>query len=90
MPLRRRNPWIFVFIIVLGAIVGSAVGHILGIVLPQGAVKTVFLKALTVGIPTFTLNLAILKLTFGFVLHINLVTVIFIILLAYLLRWFYW
>lgn len=90
MPLRRRNPWIFVFIIVLGAIVGSAVGHILGIVLPQGAVKTVFLKALTVGIPTFTLNLAIIKLTFGFVLNINLVTVIFIILLAYLLRWFYW
>jgi hypothetical protein len=90
MPLRRRNPWIFVVIIVLGAIVGSAIGHILGIVLPQGAVKTVFLKALTVGIPTITLNLAILKLTFGFMLHINLVTVIFIILLAYLLRWFYW
>jgi hypothetical protein len=90
MPLRRRNPWIFVFIIVLGAVVGSTVGHILGIVLPQGAVKTVFLKALTVGIPTLTLNLAILNLTFGFMLHINLVTIIFIILLAYLLRWFYW
>ncbi len=90
MPLRKKNPWIFVFIIILGAIVGSTVGHILGIVLPQGAAKTVFLKALTVGIPTFTLNLAIVKLTFGFVLHINLVTVIFIILLAYILRWFYW
>jgi hypothetical protein len=90
MALRRRNPWIFVFIIVLGAIVGSAIGHILGIVLPQGAVKTVFLKALTVGIPTFTLNLAILNLTLGFMVHINLVTVIFIVLLAYLLRWFYW
>ena len=90
MPLRRKNPWIFVFIIILGAIVGSGIGHVLGIILPQGAVKTVFLKALSVGIPTFTLNLAIINLTFGLTLNINLVTVIFIVLLAYLLRWFYW
>jgi membrane protein YqaA with SNARE-associated domain len=90
MPLRKKNPWVFVFIIILGAIVGTTIGHILGIVLPPGAVKTVFLKAITVGIPTFTLNLAIINCTFGLMLNINLVTVIFIILLAYLLRWLYW
>lgn len=88
--MRRKNPWIFVFIIILGAIVGSGLGHIMGIVLPQGAVKTVFLKALSVGIPEFHLNLAIINLTFGLTLNINLVTIIVIVLMSYLLRWFYW
>lgn len=90
MVLRKKNPWIFVFIIIIGAIVGSALGHILGIILPEGAVKKVFLQSLSVGIPEFHLNLAIISLTFALTLNINLVTIIGIILLAYLLRWFYW
>jgi len=90
MGLRRKNPWIFIFIIVLGAIVGSAIGHTLGLVLPQGAVKQIFLKSLSVGIPQFHLNLAIIGLTFGLTLNVNLITVIGIILMAYILRWFYW
>ncbi|MCK4233481.1 DUF4321 domain-containing protein [candidate division WOR-3 bacterium] len=90
MPLRKRTPWIFIFIIILGAITGSALGHILGIILPEGAVKKVFLESLSVGIPTIILDIAIIKLTFGLTLNINLVTIIVIILMAYLLRWFYW
>jgi membrane protein YqaA with SNARE-associated domain len=90
MVLRKKNPWVFVFMIILGAIVGSALGHVLGFILPEGAVKTVFLEALKVGIPNFTLNLAIIQLTFGFTLNINIVTVIVIVLMAYILRWFYW
>jgi len=90
MALRRKNPWIFIFIIILGAIVGSALGHILGIILPQGAVKQVFLKSLSVGIPEFHLNLAIISLVFGLTLNINLVTVIVVVFMAYILRWFYW
>ncbi|GAH75895.1 unnamed protein product, partial [marine sediment metagenome] len=72
------------------AIVGSAFGQILGIILPEGAVKKVFLESLSVGIPEFHLNLAIISLTFGLTLKVNLVAIIVIILLAYLLRWFYW
>jgi len=90
MALRRKNLWIFVFIIIIGAVVGSALGHILGVVLPNGAVKKVFLKSISVGIPEFHINLAIISLAFGFTLEINLITIIGIILLAYLLRWFYW
>ncbi len=90
MVLRRKNPWIFVFIIILGAIVGSAIGHILGLVLPEGAVKQVFLKSISVGIPEFHLSLAIIGITFGLTLNINLITIIGIILMAYILRWFYW
>lgn len=90
MPLRRKKPWIFIFIIILGAIVGSAFGQILGIILPEGAVKKVFLESLSVGIPEFHLNLAIISLTFGLTLKVNLVAIIVIIFMAYLLRWFYW
>jgi len=90
MALRRKNPWIFVFIIILGAVVGSALGQILGMVLPEGAVKKVFMKSVAVGIPEFHLDLAIIGLTFGLTLSVNLITIIIIILMAYLLRWFYW
>lgn len=88
--MRRKRPWIFFLIIIIGAIVGSALGHIFGIVLPEGAVKKVFLQSLSVGIPEFHLNLAVISLTFGLTLSVNLVTAIAIILMGYILRWFYW
>jgi hypothetical protein len=66
-------------IVVIGALLGTMVGELLGAYLPQGAVKNFFLKSITFGLEPASLNLHILVLTFGLLLKINVVTVIGII-----------
>jgi hypothetical protein len=66
-------------IVVIGALLGTMVGELLGAYLPDGAVKSFFIKSITFGLDPATLNLHILALTFGLVLKINVVTIIGII-----------
>ncbi|MGD8717674.1 MAG: DUF4321 domain-containing protein [Candidatus Zixiibacteriota bacterium] len=66
-------------IVVIGALLGTMVGELLGAYLPDGAVKNFFIKSITFGLDPATLNLHILALTFGLVLKINVVTIIGII-----------
>lgn len=72
----------------LGLLLGSAVGEILGYFLPDSPVKKVFVLGFTYVFPPATLNLIILSLTFGFSIKANVVSVLFVLLLAHLLKWF--
>lgn len=67
---------------------GHVIGEVLMLILPKGPVKELFLKVVDFGIPTFTINLAIVKFTFGLVFSFNLMAVIFIFLMIYLLSKF--
>ena len=85
--MRRKSLGFIIFIIVIGALVGSALGEVLGLVLPAGVVKDFFLKSATASIGPGTLDIILLTFTIGFSLKLNITGVIGIVIAAYALRW---
>ena len=85
--MRRKSLGFIIFIIVLGALVGSALGEVLGLILPVGVVKDFFLKSATASIGPGTLDIILLTFTIGFSLKLNITGVIGIVIAAYALRW---
>lgn len=77
-----RSPgWqILLLLLVVGGIIGSWIGQALVKVWPG---LIVLGQAQAVGIPTFTLNLDVVALSFGFMLHISAFTLLGFVL-AYL------
>lgn len=85
--MRKKSlGWILV-IILLGALIGSALGEVLALILPQGVVKEFFLRSASFSVGPATLNLIILTFTLGFSLKINVIGVLGIGFASYLLRW---
>ena len=73
----------------LGVVLGSVVGELIGMLLPEGAmIGDLFRmgKEFQVG-PVF-LDLIVFTFTAGFCLKVNLVSVLGIVLVAFLLRWY--
>ncbi len=88
MPLRKRVA-VVVVVILLGAMLGSAFGQIIGKILPEGHVKTFFLKSVPVGFRTVHVDLAVFTFDIGFMLRLNIISIVGVVVLAYLLRWVY-
>jgi hypothetical protein len=84
---RRSFHWVF-FAILVGMLIGSAVGEVLSLVLPDGVVKEFFLRSVSFGLSPFTIDLVLITLTFGLTLTLNIVGVIGIIIAVYILRWY--
>ena len=85
--MRKKSiGWILV-IILLGALIGTTLGEVLALILPQGVVKDFFLRSAEFGVGPATLNLVILTFTLGFSIKLNVISVIGIGIAAYLLRW---
>ena len=76
-----------VYTITLGAILGTLVGEILGLILPEGVVKQFFLLSKTISVGPGTLNIILLKLTLGISITLNVISLIGIAIAYYLLRW---
>ncbi len=87
MRLKFSVGW-FIFAIILGALIGSALGEAIGIVLPDSVVKEFFLRSASFGMGPTTLNLALFTLTFGFTFKLNVIGVIGIFLATYIFRWY--
>jgi hypothetical protein len=85
---RRRSFGIFMLWLIAGAVIGSVVGQLLGLILPHGVVREFFLAGATIGLETATLDLAIADITFGFSLTINVTGVLGILFAAYYFRWY--
>jgi len=76
------------------------VGELIGSYLPDGAVKTLFLKSLDIGLgqrgvtvndiqePIY-INLYSVSLAFGFLIKINFVSLLMIILVIIYFKWWY-
>jgi hypothetical protein len=88
VPLHRKRTGVLVLILVVGALVGSGLGKVLGTVIPEGPARDFFIRAVEIGFSPFTLNLAIIRLTLGFTFEINIITILGVLLLAYVLKWF--
>jgi len=87
MKRRLSITWILLTI-VLGAIIGSALGEVIGLAMPEGVVRQFFTNTANIGFDPVQLNLGIISLTFGFLFRLNVIGVIGIILAAYIFRWY--
>jgi hypothetical protein len=74
--------------VVLGALIGSTLGEVIGLILPDGVVKDFFLRSASIGIEPVLVNLVIIAFTFGFTFKLNIIGVIGIILATYIFRWY--
>ncbi len=86
MPTRRRVGLV-ALIFFLGVILGSVVGELIGILLPEGnLIRELFVSGKEFQAGPFYCNLIVFTFTIGFTLKVNLVSVLGIIVVAFLLR----
>lgn len=85
--MRKKSAVFIIFIIIIGAMIGTALGEVIGILLPEGVVQDFFLKSASASIGPGTLDIILLTLTLGFSFKINVMGVIGILIAAYVLRW---
>ncbi|MEE4312303.1 MAG: DUF4321 domain-containing protein [candidate division KSB1 bacterium] len=85
----NKKPLSFViFVILLGAILGTAIGELIAFILPSGVVEEFFIKSALFGFEPFTINAGVISFTLGFTFKLNIVGIIGIAFSAYLLRWY--
>jgi hypothetical protein len=85
--MRKKSLGWVLIIILLGALLGTTLGEVLALILPEGVVKEFFLRSAQFGVGPVTLNLVIFTLTLGFSIKLNAISVLGIGIAAYLLRW---
>ena len=85
---RKKSLGFIVLVLVLGAFIGSALGEVIGLILPDGVVNDFFTRAVIGGLGPTTLNLLIITFTIGFTFKLNLIGVVGIFIAAYLVRWY--
>ena len=83
----RKSPWLLFLFIVLGGLLGGILGEILHVMAPKGTIQNIFSTALTPGVnPPLTVDLVLLRVTFGFVIKMNLLTFLGMFLGIYLYK----
>lgn len=75
--------------LVLAAVVGGLIGDIIGSFLPEGAVKILFEKSISIGFKPLTVELYAISFTIGLMVKINFVSILFIILVVIYFRWWF-
>ena len=84
--LKKSGGYLLLFIFI-GGLLGSILGEILQIVSPQGMIRSIFGEAMSLGLdPPVSVNLVLLTFTLGFLLKINLLSVLGMLLGAYLYK----
>ncbi len=88
MPARRKIG-IVALVFFLGVVLGSVVGEAIGTLLPGNSViKELFVSGKEFRAGPVYLDMIVFTLTVGFSLKVNLVSVLGIILVAFLMRWY--
>lgn len=83
----KRRIGLVALVFFLGVIVGSVVGELIGLLLPEGNVmRELFVSGKEFKVGPLNLDLIVFTLTFGFSLKVNLISVLGIVLVALLLR----
>lgn len=83
----KRRLGLIALVFFLGVIVGSVVGELIGLLLPEGNVmRELFVSGASFSIGPFDVDLIVLAFTFGFTLKVNLISVLGIVVVALLLR----
>ena len=88
MAIRKKGAGFVLLVLLGGALLGSALGQLLGVVLPSGVVRDFFVRAVTPGLTQpVTVDLLVMTLTLGFTLNLNIMALLGVVLMAYILRW---
>ena len=87
MPSSFKHTTFFIAVLVVGALLGSFIGDFLALMFPEGGqVQALFLKQVTAGLPPARLDLKVAEFTFGFLLKMNITSVIGILVSAVLFK----
>jgi hypothetical protein len=87
--LKPRELTFLLVSLVLAAVVGGLIGDIIGSFLPEGAVKTLFEKAVSIGFRPLTVELYAVSFTIGLMVTINFVSILFLIMVLLYFRWWF-
>ena len=83
----RKSPWILLIFLHIGGLLGGILGEILRVMAPQGTIQGIFSTHFTPGIsPPLTLDLVLVKLTLGFSIKINLLSILGMFVGVYLYK----
>jgi len=83
----RKSIGVLLIFILIGGMLGGIFGEILRVMAPNGAIQNIFASNFSPGInPPLTVDLVLLKLTFGFSIKVNLLSVLGMFLGAYLYK----
>lgn len=86
-PMSAKNLIALAVIIVIGALLGTAVGKFVGLVIPpESNWHSLFVDQITAGLTPTNIDLQLIEITFGCLLKFNLTSVIGIIIAAILYR----
>ena len=83
----KRSLWFITMVLFLGAILGTVLGQVINLTLPDGVVKKFFMNGPNLGFAPFTLDVVLFSLTLGLTFKFNVVGGIGIFVAVYLLRW---
>jgi hypothetical protein len=87
LPSKKRIGKI-ILVILLGAMAGTILGEVIGLVLPDGVVKEFFITHWNLKLDPTTLDVVLFSLTIGFTFKVNLIGFIGIGIAIYILRWY--
>ncbi len=65
-----------VVLLILGALVGALLGEIIRLLFPGGILEQLFARGVSPGLSPATMDLRVLSVTFGFILRLNLASVL--------------
>ena len=86
MPAKRRIGMV-ALVFLLGVILGSVVGEMIGLLLPEGnVIRELFVSGKEFRVGPAHLDMVVFTFTIGFSLKVNLVSVLGIIIVAFMLR----
>jgi hypothetical protein len=85
---QKKSPGAILLILIFGALIGTTVGEVIGLILPDGVIRDFFIESIERGFEPYPLKLDIINITLGLTIKLNIVSVLGIALAAYILRWY--
>ena len=85
---QKRSLGIIFLVLIFGAAIGTILGDVLGMILPEGVVKQFFLQSVSWGISPVTLDVMIATITFGLRIKFSISSVLGLAGAYYFLRYF--
>jgi len=85
---RRRSLALVALLLFLGIVVGTVLGEVIGLIMPEGKVmRDVFVNATELHVGPVHVDLVVFSFTLGFSLRVNLMSVIGIFVVLVFLRY---
>ena len=77
--MTKKGVAFFIVIVILGALLGGVLGEILGLIVKEGMLHKILVTGVHPSLRPITLDLAVLDITFGIGMKLNLLSVFGII-----------